>query len=85
MHALVRFAHIAGGDTFTTRDLHEPAAAALDSTTEQYRLGSLRYDLSKLRAKGLVDKIPHARRYRLAPHGYQICVLFLKLFERVYA
>lgn len=85
MHALVRFAHIAGGDTFTTRDLHPAAAAALDATTDQYRLASLRYDLSKLRAKGLVEKVPHSRRYRLCPTGYTICVVFLKLFERVYA
>jgi hypothetical protein len=85
MHALVRFAHIAGGDTFTTRDLHPTAAAALDSTPDQYRLGSLRYDLSKLRAKGLVDRVEHSRRYRLRPQGYRICVVFLKLFERVYA
>jgi hypothetical protein len=85
MHALVRFAHIAGGDTFTTRDLHPIAAAALDATPDQYRLGSLRYDLSKLRAKGLVEKVEHSRRYRLVPRGYTICVVFLKLFERIYA
>jgi hypothetical protein len=85
MHALVRFAHIAAGDTFTTRDLREPTAAALDTTPDQYRLASLRYDLSKLRAKGLVERVPHSRRYRLLPHGYSICLLFLKLFERVYA
>ncbi|MGH9201662.1 MAG: hypothetical protein ACRD2A_10560, partial [Vicinamibacterales bacterium] len=85
MHALVRFAHIASGDTFTTRDLHPAATAALDLTPDQYRLGSLRYDLSKLRAKGLVEKVPHSRRYRLLPKGYRICVIFLKLFERVYA
>jgi hypothetical protein len=85
MHALVRFAHIAAGDTFTTRDLHAPAAAALEATTEQYRFASLRYDLSKLRAKGLVERVPHARRYRLLPQGYTICLVFLKLFERVYA
>jgi hypothetical protein len=85
MHALVRFAHIAGNDTFTTKELHPAAAAALDSTTDQFRLASLRYDLSKLRAKRLVEKVEHSRRYRLLPHGYRICVLFLKLFERVYA
>jgi len=85
MHALVRFAHIAAGDSFTTRDLHEPTVVALDTTTERYRLASLRYDLSKLRAKGLVERVPHSRRYRLLPHGYSICLLFLKLFERVYA
>ena len=85
MHALVRFAHIAGGDTFTTKDLHPAAVAALDVDPDQYRLASLRYDLSKLRAKRLVEKVPHSRRYRLRPEGYRICVLFLKLFERVYA
>lgn len=85
MHALVRFAHIAAGDTFTTRDLHEPTARALDTTIDHYRLASLRYDLSKLRAKSLVERVPHSRRYRLRPHGYAICLLFLKLFERVYA
>ena len=85
MHAVVRFAHIAGGDTFTTRELHAAAASALDLTPDQSRLASLRYDLSKLRAKRLVEKIPQSRRYRLLPQGYRICVLFLKLFERVYA
>lgn len=45
----------------------------------------MRYDLSKLRAKRLVDKVEHSRRYRLLPQGYRICVLFLKLFDRVYA
>ena len=85
MHALVRFAHVAAGGTFTMRDLHDPTVAALDTTTDQYRLASLRYDLSKLRAKGLVERVPHSRRYRLLPHGYSICLVFLKLFERVYA
>ncbi len=41
----------------------------------------LRYDLSKLRAKNLVEKIPHSRRYHLLPQGYSICLVFLKLFE----
>ena len=52
---------------------------------DQYSLASLRYDLSKLRAKGLVEKLPQSRRYRLWPQGYSICLVFLKLFERVYA
>jgi hypothetical protein len=85
MQARGRFAQIAGGDTFTTKALHPAAAAALDSTTEQYRLASLRYDLSKRRAKRLVEKVEPSRRYRLLPQGYRLCVLFLKLFERVYA
>ena len=40
---------------------------------------------SKLRAKRLVERIPHSRRYRLVGAGYSICVAFLKLFEKIYA
>ena len=85
MHALVRFAHIAGGNTFTTAELHPRVLTVLGCAAESYTLASLRYDLAKLRAKGLVAKLPHSRRYQLLPHGYSICLVFLKLFERVYA
>jgi hypothetical protein len=85
MHALVRFAHIAAGNTFTTAEIHPAVIEALGCAPERYSLGSLRYDLSKLRAKGLVTKLTNSRRYQLLPHGYSICLLFLKLFERVYA
>jgi hypothetical protein len=85
MHALVRFTNIAAGNTFTTSELHVPTAEALGCSQSEYTLSSLRYDLSKLRAKGLVEKIPRSRRYRLLPQGYSICLLFLKLFERIYA
>jgi DNA-binding transcriptional ArsR family regulator len=85
MHALVRFAHVAAGNSFRTCELHALTAEALGCSLSQYRLSSLRYDLSKLRAKGLVEKIPGSRRYRLLPQGYSICVVFLKLFERIYA
>ena len=85
MHSLVRFANIAAGSKFTTADLYAPALDALGMTESQYSLASLRYDLSKLRAKSLVEKVPHSRRYRLAGKGYSICVAFLKLFEKIYA
>jgi len=85
MHALVRFAHIAAGSTFTTAELYPYVLAALQISPDQYSLASLRYDLSKLRAKALVEKLPKSRRYRLWPQGYSICLVFLKLFERVYS
>lgn len=85
MQALVRFSHIAAGSTFRTTEIHSDVARALGVSTSDYKLGSLRYDLSKLRAKGLVEKIPHSHGYRLTPAGYQICLVYLKLFERVYA
>jgi len=85
MHALVRFAHIAGFNTFTTAELYPRVLAARGCAAERYTLASLRYDLAKLRAKGLVAKLPRSRRYQLLAQGYSICLIFLKLFERVYA
>ena len=85
MHALVRFSHIAAGGTFTTKELRPTALEALDCSMDDYKLSSLRYDLSKLRAKGLVEKIPHSRRYRFLPNGYRLCVMYLKIFEKIYA
>ena len=85
MHALVRFAQIPAANTFSTGEIHRHVIAALGSTTEQYSLASLRYDLSKLRAKGLVEKLARSRRYRLPAKGYSLCVIFLKLFDRLYA
>lgn len=41
--------------------------------------------MSKLRAKDLVNKVERTRQYRLTREGYSICVVFLKLFERIYA
>jgi hypothetical protein len=85
MHALVRFAHVAAGNTFTTAEIHPAVVEALGCVPEHYTLASLRYDLSKIRAKGLIAKLPNSRRYQLLPQGYSICLVFLKLFERVCA
>lgn len=85
MSSLVRFSHVAAGDTFTTAELQIGVSEALGVPATECKLGSVRYELSKLRAKGLVEKIPHSRRYRLLPNGYRICLVFLKLFDKVYA
>ena len=85
MHALVRFAQIPAANTFSTGEIHPYVAAALAGRGEQYSLTALRYDLSKLRAKGLVEKLPRSRRYRLPAPGYSVCLIFLKMFDRVYA
>lgn len=85
MQALTRFVHLARAGSFRTRDLHGSVAEALGRTTETYRLGQLRYDLAKLRAKGLVVKVVGTQMYRLTEAGFRICVLFLKLFHRLYA
>ena len=48
-----------------------------------YRLSQLRYDLAKLRAKGLVERLGRTRRYRLTQSGAKIGVLLVKLRARL--
>lgn len=57
-------------------------AETLGSQSGSYPLASLRYDLSKLRAKPLVERLSKSHRYRLFPQGSSACLVFLKLFAR---
>jgi hypothetical protein len=75
----------AAGSTFTTAEIYPHVIKALGCAPKEFTFASLRYDLSKLRAKGLIAKLPRSRRYQLLPCGYSICLVFLKLFERIYA
>src|SRR6516164_7776997 len=85
MHALVRFAQIPPANTFSTGEVYPHVIAALSCAAEHYGLASLRYDLSKLRAKGLVEKLPRSRRYRFPAKGYSLCLILFKLFDRLCA
>ena len=68
---------------WTTRELHTRVVARHRLTADDYGLGQLRYDLSKLRAKGLVERIGKTRRYRLTPLGLKLGVLLVKLRMRL--
>jgi len=68
---------------WTTRELHTRVVARHQLPADDYRLSQLRYDLSKLRAKGLVERIGKTRRYRLTPTGLKLGVLLVKLRTRL--
>jgi hypothetical protein len=64
---------------WTSRQLHTRVLARHHLVADEYRLSQLRYDLSKLRAKGLVERIGKTRRYHLTPIGLKLGVLLVKL------
>jgi hypothetical protein len=80
---LTHFVYLIGKASFRTKDLLEDLRRALEKP--EYRLSQLRYDLGKLRGKGLVTRVARSRRYELSPEGYRLAVLYQKLHERLYA
>jgi hypothetical protein len=68
---------------WTTRELHTRVVGRHRLVGDSYRLSQLRYDLSKLRAKGLVERIGKSRRYCLTPIGLKLGVLLVKLRLRL--
>jgi hypothetical protein len=68
---------------WTTREVHTRVMARHHLADDHYRLSQLRYDLSKLRAKGLVERIGTSRRYCLTPLGLKLGVLLVKLRTRL--
>ena len=81
--ALLCFVHAVGQGCFRTAALLADVQRALDRP--DYRLSQLRYDLGKLRGKGLVQRLPRTQRYRVSSEGYQVAILYCKLYQRLYA
>ena len=82
LHALVCFVNLVGKGCFRTAQLLADVRQALRAPA--YRLSQLRYDLGKLRGKGLVVRLPGSQNYQLTSEGGRLAVLYLKLAERVY-
>ena len=78
--ALVGFCYLVAG--FANRQLVERVSALLSAP---YSCRQATYDLRRLKRKGLIEKIPHAHRYRLTSLGRRVAVLFTKTYGRVLA
>jgi hypothetical protein len=68
---------------WTSREVHARLIARHRLSDLDYRLDQLRYDLTKLRAKGLVERLGRTRRYRLTSLGLKLGVLLVKLRLRL--
>jgi hypothetical protein len=83
LQALLCLSHLVGKGCFKTKALLADVRQALDRP--DYRLSQLRYDLGKLRGKGLVQRLPQSQQYRLGAQGYRVAVIYCKLYQRLYA
>jgi hypothetical protein len=60
---------------FTNRDLRTLTAPLLGRPLEDITAGTMTYDLRRLRVHGLIQRIPHTRRYRVTDLGLQQALL----------
>lgn len=69
---------------WTAAELHREILEAFGLKAGSYTLNQLRYDLRKLRAHGLIDRVAHSYRYEVSVAGYKQIILMLQLRQRIY-
>jgi hypothetical protein len=68
---------------FTNRELRTLIAPLLGTTTEQITAGKMTYDLRRLRAHGLIARIPRTRRYQITDTGLTRALLFTRAHDHL--
>jgi hypothetical protein len=66
-----------------SRQMHEAVLAAYGLSPRSYTLTQLRYDLRKLKAHGLVERLDRSYSYRFTAKGLRVAVMFLLFHKRV--
>ena len=64
-------------------DLHQAVLAHFQLSPRQYRLSQLRYDLRKIKAHGLIERVGRRYAYRLSDKGAKVALLFVLFHKRV--
>ena len=66
-----------------TAQIHAAILTAFGLTAERYSLTQLRYDVRKLKAHGLLERIGRTYAYRLTEKGIRIGAMFILFHKRV--
>jgi hypothetical protein len=68
---------------FTSRDLRHLLAPQLGKDPGDMTGGQISYDLRRLRAHQIIERIPHSRTYQLTADGLSTALFFTRLTRRV--
>ena len=64
-------------------DIHQAILATFGLAASTYTLTQLRYDLRKMKAHGLLERIGRSYRYRLSDKGIKAALMFILFHKRV--
>jgi hypothetical protein len=68
---------------FTSRDLRHILAPQMGKDPEDMTGGQISYDLRRLRAHQIIERIPHSRSYQVTADGLSTALFFTRLTRRV--
>jgi hypothetical protein len=68
---------------FTSRDLRHYLGPQLGTSPEDMTSGQISYDLRRLRAHQLIERIPHSRTYQVTQDGLSIALFLTRLTQRL--
>lgn len=68
---------------FSTAHIHTMILSAFRLSAKQYSLTQLRYDLRKIKARGLILRTGNHYRYTLSNKGIKVCLMFVLFHKRV--
>ncbi len=63
--------------------LHAHLAPLLGLEPTDLTPGKMTYDLRRLRLHGLIERIPHTRRYRVTHEGLRTALFFTRVYARI--
>ena len=64
-------------------DIHQAILTTFGLSTATYTLNQLRYDLRKMKAHGLLERIGRSYLYRLTDQGNKVALMFILFHKRV--
>jgi hypothetical protein len=67
---------------FTNRDLRNCLAPLLGRHPEDMTSGQITYDLRRLRAHAIIERIPRTHRYQITPAGIRQALFLTRLNQR---
>jgi hypothetical protein len=68
---------------WTTRQILQALLTHFQLSPQQYTLSQVRYDLRKLRAHGLLQRVDNRYTYRLTDKGLRVALMFLLFHKRL--
>lgn len=79
---LLRFA--SGINVFKAKDIYKLLIKIYDITEKDYTFNQLQYDIRKLKAHGIIEKVYKTHKYKLTDFGKKVCILLTLFRKNIY-